>query len=255
MAKPRRNRYLRKQKERLRRKAASAIPSWTAPGQAAEVVCDICDLRFSVEMPVMGFKLDVEWSDKEGRHEASVPVGVTQMMVPCPACGGGGPVVNTQSHLDAAGVRWTYFASTEAEKQELREVLEFLSDEQASPDAVAAALEQRGPLLAALAQWVRASLRDVPSVVVQVVLTVIFTQLIGGASLSSDELDRILQEHQRQYLQQQTKPGHDARQEPHSRKRPPPQQKPEERISGGTGPRQNDIQRSNDQRDDDNEQP
>lgn len=210
-----RERYLRKQRERRQRKTApSALPTWAPPGQAAEASCDTCGLRFRVDLPVMGAGLRITTLDPDGvEREHMFPAEQTAWFEPCPRCGEGARIVNAHVHQDSQGVGWTYFASTDAEREELREVLDFLREEAPSLDDMVAELKRRGGLLDALAEWVSAELKSLPRTLAHAVIGAIATQLIFGAGLSSDDLERILREHERQYRQEQTHAGEDSREQ------------------------------------------
>lgn len=216
VSKDSRRRYLRTQRERLARVAERATRS-AAPGSLAEVICEGCGLHFTADIPVMGFSLEIEYLDPDGtKHRTRSTIDESAVLVPCPRCDSGGRVLNEQQALDAEGVRHIFFASGEAEREAVLEALDlFDSGEPLSVHEIITELESRGPLLAALATWVRTRAASVPAIVLEVVLTVVLTHMLSGGGITEEELDRILDEHSREHQRQERPdPGERSRNSP-----------------------------------------
>ncbi len=159
-------------------------------------------------MPVLGAVLEIEYVTPDGEHHhRSITPDPLVWMKSCPVCeGGGGVVRNAHTHVDAEGRRWTYFASSDEEKAELQEVLEFLRSRPESVEDLVAELERRGALVASLGHWTKQQLQSLPRLVVEVALAVVVEQLLFGANVSQEDLERILRDQQEQYRHHQTQP-------------------------------------------------
>lgn len=212
MANDRRRRYLREQRAR---KARSLVREWSpGPGQTGQLHCGRCGLDFLAEMPLMGHQLEVVYLDKDGNEQTAVSTeGQERWGTHCPRCGGEAWATNAVSHVDAAGVRWSYFASTEEEKRWLHEVLDFLRDEPASVEAVIAELEAKGAnatVLRALAEWVRAHQDALITALIPTLVTVLLHLLSQDSGLTAEQLDRILEEHRGGSSEQVVEPAQRA---------------------------------------------
>lgn len=224
MSKDKRARYLRRQRERsARQQPTSSLPEWTEPGHAGEAVCEPCGLSFEVEMPVLGMTLELDLLDEHGakRHESYPVAEHSDWFTTCPRCGSTATVINSQSAVDAEGVSWFYFASSEAQKTEIRELLGLLRDEDSSIEQVISEMEGHGPMLAALAAWLREQSGRVPAIVLEVVLGVLLTQLMFGNGLTAEDVERIMDEHEREHRQDQGAPRDNPRNQPREQGRPP----------------------------------
>lgn len=235
MPNSKRSRYLRAQRQRRARRPP-AVPDWNEPGRAGVAYCEPCDLRFERDMNVLGLPtLELDWLDEdtgEVEHQSIPVTEYSNWFVPCVRCGGTATITNTHVGVDSNGDRWWYFAEPE-QRAEISELLGFLRDESMSAEEVLDELEQRGPMLAALAGWLREQSRSLPRLLVEVVLSVLLTQLITGTQLTTDDLERILEEERRQHRQEQRDSSDDGRRQPGQHQDPPRQhQDPGGRGSG-----------------------
>ncbi len=220
MSKATRQRLLRRQQERLARSRKSVTVQPAPPGGLAKVVCEGCGLQFEAEMPVMGFELVVEYLDEAGnQHQSRSTVEESSYLVACPrpGCNSGGRVINEQHGYDSRGVRYDYFASTEAEKQAVREAMQLVDE--ADPlalDVIIAEFERRGGVLASLAVWLRQQAASVPRLILEVVITVILTELLAGHGVTAEELDRLLEKHLHEHHHEQPDSPKDRRESPNA---------------------------------------